>query len=504
MALPNLHFFEAPYARFVVTNLNSETVTFLDKRALRAEATHTLNAPFELSLDIPADIASTLTAAPSPAGPLYVLPGTWTGLLTVGNIDLNHRKVVHNPDGSISTERSISIGVGGSEVLIPTVVGGKIVSNAAAIAHYEATGENLGTFNNPANADAYAVALHSRQESYYASHKGGIGYIEEGVNLVYWFLRWGRTLSSSPGPWECHGAAIILETSDKGDDGNPVTTINAYDPWKLLYHAPVLDEDGDMQDPVHFRVGRASDMVKAMLTRLATFYPDFDSRIVINDAWIEPTDILDGGTEFERGTSVGEAFDQLISTGTLDIYLKPLYDPVGHPGALAEMHIYKKKGIHRPEAIFSWDRWPHSLSQLERQQDGTERANMIQYYAGLGGKPIVPRTDTASIAKYGTYFEQQAYPGNNIEKTVEKTAERELALRSHGKFDYTLDTVGERSPKVFKEYNLGDTVPVWASRRLRRSIENMPLRVMSIPMTLTGDELMRVESLTVAVDPDAA
>ena len=91
-----------------------------------------------------------------------------TGQWGKGNINLNKRQVVHNSDGSISTELSITIGVDDKVVLIPTVVNGKIVSDEEAIRHYEQTGEYLGKFNTEEEAGEYAEKLHKRQEWYYS------------------------------------------------------------------------------------------------------------------------------------------------------------------------------------------------------------------------------------------------------------------------------------------------------------------------------------------------
>jgi hypothetical protein len=94
-----------------------------------------------------------------------------TGMVSLGNIDLDNRPVVHNPDGSISTELSFSRGTSKGEVLVPQVVNGRILSQDAAWQHYLKTGENLGTFDTPANADAYAKQVHARQDEFY--HRGG-------------------------------------------------------------------------------------------------------------------------------------------------------------------------------------------------------------------------------------------------------------------------------------------------------------------------------------------
>lgn len=90
-----------------------------------------------------------------------------TGQWGRGNINLNKRQVVHNSDGSISTERSFSVNIDGKEVLLPTVINGKIVSEEEAIRHYEETGEYLGKFNTVKEAEEYAEKLHERQDWYY-------------------------------------------------------------------------------------------------------------------------------------------------------------------------------------------------------------------------------------------------------------------------------------------------------------------------------------------------
>jgi hypothetical protein len=89
------------------------------------------------------------------------------GLVEHGNIDLTKRPVVKNADGSISTVRSMGVNIDGKEVLIPTVVGNKVVSDEEAVAHYKKTGEHLGVFKDAASSSAYAQKLHSQQEEMY-------------------------------------------------------------------------------------------------------------------------------------------------------------------------------------------------------------------------------------------------------------------------------------------------------------------------------------------------
>lgn len=95
-------------------------------------------------------------------------PAQPRGQIRAGNIDLTNRPVVRNPDGSISTVRSISANFDGQEYLIPTVSDdGRILRDDDAIAQFQKTGRNLGVFDTPENATAYAQSLHNDQEKMY-------------------------------------------------------------------------------------------------------------------------------------------------------------------------------------------------------------------------------------------------------------------------------------------------------------------------------------------------
>lgn len=94
------------------------------------------------------------------------------GMKSRGTIDIFNRPVVQNPDGSISTVRSLSFGTDDGEILIPTVTDdGRILEDEDAIEHFYQTGGHLGIFDTPEAATAFADVLHRQQEEYYGKAK---------------------------------------------------------------------------------------------------------------------------------------------------------------------------------------------------------------------------------------------------------------------------------------------------------------------------------------------
>ena len=130
-------------------------------------------------------------AAPSTTPPRTMVVPHPKGLVEAGSLPIDNRPTVQNANGSHSSELSFSREDNGREVLVPSVVDGKFMTpdgkmpplghkdaggkyvptpeekamQDRAWQHYKDSGENLGKFDSPANADAYANLLHLRGEA---------------------------------------------------------------------------------------------------------------------------------------------------------------------------------------------------------------------------------------------------------------------------------------------------------------------------------------------------
>jgi hypothetical protein len=103
---------------------------------------------------------------PAPPGPRDALGVP--GMIQKGNIDLAHRPIAYNPDGSYSTVRSMGALVNGKETLIPTVNDlGQVMNPDEAVAYANKTNQNLGVFKDAASSERYAQNLHEDQAGQY-------------------------------------------------------------------------------------------------------------------------------------------------------------------------------------------------------------------------------------------------------------------------------------------------------------------------------------------------
>lgn len=95
--------------------------------------------------------------------PMQMTSNKPAGMITPGNIDLNNRPRVSNPDGSYSTVRTMTFEEGGKTIMVPTIINGKQVSTKEAIDYYHKTGQHMGIFKDQKAADQYDEEMHKQQ-----------------------------------------------------------------------------------------------------------------------------------------------------------------------------------------------------------------------------------------------------------------------------------------------------------------------------------------------------
>lgn len=365
------------------------------------------------------------------------------------------------------------------------------------------------TRNAPTLAEGNVPSDHPKVNIVYDGDGHDEPCLAEGIRTIVELRREGPYGHSSlDDPWVVRNTGIILGVEDRVDaGGNPVTTYRAADPWKYLYKRSVIrNEDGDLPTYEGLRyTGQSADDI--LIEQLewqegwdGPMFLDFGQTGLNYGGTLETTPVIDEIT-FQRGSSVGEMFDALVKTGTVDLPIAPIYDPVNRPGLIGELSILERHGVNRTGSVFAWDRFPNTLSDLSRVQDGNERANVVQFYTGQGGPAVEPIFDGPSYSKYGAYILQQMWAWQTSPETVELLADRILDLQRAGRFTFSMTPVPENAPVPLQEYVAGDAVPVYASDSFR-SKEATWLRVESIPIVRGADQLERVNGLLVSREPD--
>lgn len=316
--------------------------------------------------------------------------------------------------------------------------------------------------------------------------------------LAYMFR---REAQGTAAPWVCRFAGLLEQIQDEATDDQPYSTFTAYDPWQYLFARPIMNGTQLVgPDGISWTATQGSVIAKEIVD--ATIGLHGNCYIDTSEGVFEATAPLD--INFQQGTSVGAALQQLCQTGSLDIVMEPVYDPVGMPGICVIMNVYAQAGVVRDDAVFSWD-VGKSLQGISNMLDGDQMANTIQFFNGQGGDPVAPSHDATSSARYGWWESQQFFPSQTIPEAVEAMSDFQLSLRSQGKRTISLTPNPLLSPIPLLEYGLGDRVPVYATQRLRQAIPwasdaTIYTRVYGIPITLSDDGVEQVSGLVTSPD----
>jgi hypothetical protein len=346
-------------------------------------------------------------------------------------------------------------------------------------------------------------------------------FVTEGTRTLLGLRRDG----TYPDVWTPRFHGVIEQLEDTAEQDNAFTQLTAWDPWQNLMARPVQNLDGSLPgvNGLSFGMTRV-DVIVATLLRNTILNNDFPlstpEQIIGIDAgdgstgsppayqdWggtsfytgtLDASDMID--INFQQGTSVGEAWQQLTNLYECDIWIEPIYDPINRPGYLGQLNVVSQMGAERDDSIFAWDLPSKSLVQISRLYDGTLRANNVKFFSGQGGsasggQDIAVQTDWASVMKYGEYWRQQFFPGQNVARVVELLAQAELAFSKNGRQTVTISPAPERSPHPFDEYFLGDRVPVYASGTKFRAPLSGYQRIYGIPLTIGDDGTEMVQQL---------
>lgn len=358
---------------------------------------------------------------------------------------------------------------------------------------------------------------------------GGNPFVWFNSRFLYGFRREGADSPNRPPgysnnyPWVVRFAGILDQVGRNAQSEQGVSHLTAHDPWQYWGSLPVVDDDGNLVGRGGWKLLDASGnplrgdqiVVKLLLNCLrylnltqpgATLHADW-GQTPFYGGTIQPTDPVEFSVD--QGMYLGEALAKLTDTGNLDLVLTPIYDVTVRPGLLVEVNVYSQAGGVNNGAIFGWDLLPRSVVGIDLLDDGTQMANRVQFYASSAKNPVPVQSPTIdSAATYGQWWMVKSLSGTDVTISGTQSAAQLLALaeanlRRNGKRSLTIDPTPERSPVPWNEYELGDTVPVWASRSnfgldlgpgpISGGAWQNPQRIYGLPISI-GDD--RVETVT--------
>lgn len=351
--------------------------------------------------------------------------------------------------------------------------------------------------------------------------------VAQSNRLVYVFLREAPVGGS---PWVCRAAGTIMSPQDQTDTDASTTHFTAFDQWQYFMGLPCFEDTAGT--PIQQRGFQFSfpgnviaytliqNTIQSLLTlglagpvAFADIPPAYGGTVHWSGT-NETTPTLD--FIVQQGTSLGQALQNLASAGNdvqgtsqcLDIVFEPIYDPGSdiaptRPGFTSQVSVFNLAGVERPAAPMAWGRFTRTAATADRQNDGTPGSfvNVAQFVAGQGGELalVTPVEAAADVEKYGSYWLQKFFPGQPLATVVNNLAIQALTLQKQGKRTFSLDPDPLRAGMPFRDYAIGDRLPVFSPRGQRVGESGMH-RVETIPVLINPDGVTNVAALLTSPD----
>jgi hypothetical protein len=287
-------------------------------------------------------------------------------------------------------------------------------------------------------------------------------------------------------------AGYVWPIQDTGDEGGQSSQVTAIDPLILLAKRFARTASGAFQK-VEFTAVDGGQIIKTLVDRT-------------NDPTIGngPTGLITTGT-FETIPTASVSWDyKLISDGLgeltkgFDISVTPNDSLIQEHGIL---NAWVKRGVDRPDALFSWKALPHSLSRITRTMDPTDAATTL---IGLGSTAsgaqlTAAATDTPTKNNYIGLEALTSYSDVKDQTHLNQLVASDLYDRRPPQETLAMKPFDGLEP--WRDFATGDYVYASAGPELRGGILKRQERLFGFSLGIDDEDEETVEVVTASA-PD--
>jgi hypothetical protein len=316
-------------------------------------------------------------------------------------------------------------------------------------------------------------------------------YLSEGNRVIKIYRRDNAAAAGAPAtgsdpysgtpPWTLFNVYIVWHLDDEGDEDTATTTVTCVDGWQVLMHRAVIDNPATYGSTV-FMSGRVDDVIKAMVDNTNSLVGQ--TGIVTTGTFSAPTSV---SAQYDEAF-IGIAIAQFADMGICDIVLTPQNSITGDHWVLS---VLGAAGDYKPNAVFAWDMANRSVQKISRTGDMETVANDGYMFGGSSTPTTVGMTivnifglsahwaDSGSQTRYRFLQDQPVHNEILDAGLLTRLANEEGALRAAPRQLIKIVPNPDKAP-IYKgpgnhtgDFSLGDTVQVYATKRLRKAINGV-------------------------------